>query len=73
MKVFLVSDWFLSSNGVDTSDCGRKADKSCKTIDQLMQRFYEDSYQINQTLSLGIDSNFTIDDQLMVRFSNAHS
>ena len=50
MKVCLVSDWLMSSNVADTSDCGLMADKCCKTINRLIQRFYEDSYQNNQTL-----------------------
>ena len=67
----LAPDWYLSSNGVDTSKCGLSDTCACRTLDWLLGRFYNTSYKINQTLSLVTDSSLLIDSQLLV--SNIHT
>ena len=63
----MVSDWYLSSDGHDTSSCGDSASDACRTLDWLLDRFYQTSYKINPILSLITDYNLIVSYQLMVR------
>ena len=60
------SDWYLSSNGTDTSTCGHNVSSACKTLDWLLDRFYTTSDAADDTLSLVTDTSLTIQKDLLV-------
>ena len=61
-----VSGWFLSQNGTDSPTCGNNQSNACKTLDQLLERFYNASYKKNQTLVLHTDFSIIINNNLTV-------
>ena len=67
MSSISVPGWFLSSNGMDTPTCGNNKSNACKTLDRLLERFYNTSYKINQTLILFTDSSIIINNDSTVR------
>ena len=71
--VFTVSDWYLLSNGHDTSSCGASASKACRTLDWLLDRFYRTSYKIKSSLHLILDSNLIITPEITVSISRQNS
>ena len=58
--------WYLSSDGSDTAGCGLSVERSCKSLDWLLERFYNTSYKINERLSIITDSNTIINRPLVV-------
>ena len=67
LHLFSEPDWYLSSNGSDTSTCGRNISTACRTLDWLLDRFHNTSYWTNKTFSLGTDISLTINKHLVVR------
>ena len=62
-------EWYLLSNGSDTSTCGRNVSNACRTLDWLLGRFYNTSLKHKQVLSLGTDIDLTVDIVLLVSLS----
>ena len=60
------SDWYLSSNGHDTSSCGESETNACGTLDWLLDQFYQTSSKIKPPLSLITDSDLVIDKKVVV-------
>ena len=62
--MILDSQWYLLSNGTDTSYCGETVARSCKTLEWLLERFHESA--TSQSLSLITDTSLIIDSEIMV-------
>ena len=59
-------NWYVSSNGSDASTCGRDVSNACRTLDWLLERFYNTSYKMNHTLTLYTDTSLNINSKLVV-------
>ena len=64
---FLVeSTWYLSANGRDSFNCGRSISTACKTLDCVLERFYNGSFTTKKNLILVTNSSLMINNSLVV-------
>ena len=63
---FTVKYWYLSADGHNTDSCGTSTTNSCKTLNWLLGRYYNTSYNINTALILSTDTSLLIDNNILV-------
>lgn len=69
-------DWYLLSSGHDSFNCGLSLPTACNTLDWSLNRLYKSSHQRDKSVYLAVDTNITINAELVVSvtcfFSTVH-
>ena len=58
--------FYLSSNGTDTSTCGKSEFTACKTLEHVLSLYYNTTGQPQQKLNVITSKSLRIDQSLMV-------
>ena len=69
-SLFLGQCWYFANNGTDGDSCGRIPTDPCKTLDEVMNIIYHDTYPSTNSTPLCIVTDFSmqINKTIMVRY-----